>query len=331
MHVLIVENDDHSADLIRSGLNKMADISTTVVPASAEHIQALEAEKFDIAAVVYNISDDILDVFTLCASIKGRFPTIKILIICSPGAAYKKLSLLAENSDAIDGIYTKPIDFESLHKRITSLLLSPMLSGEDYLSADQFKKFFPRGLSATDLRHVQTGDTVVVEKTILFTDLRKSTEMINRYDIHDYIAKLNDYFTIMGNLVTRHDGEVIKYTGDGMLATFSGFARCQLAVKCSADIIATHADIEMPFQTGIGIADGLIVEAFIGPETRTFFDVLGVQVNLAARLCNEAEAGEIIITESVAESSRLDNDKFDRMQYRLKGFESPTTAFLYKP
>jgi adenylate cyclase len=107
------------------------------------------------------------------------------------------------------------------------------------------------------------------------------------------IALLNDYFDIVTTQVEKHHGQVLKFTGDGLLAVFDvggsnrGTACCQ-AVHAAIDAVramaASNRDREEPLALGIALHLDDVLYGNIGAVGRLDFTVIGRAVNEAARI-----------------------------------------------
>jgi class 3 adenylate cyclase/tetratricopeptide (TPR) repeat protein len=171
--------------------------------------------------------------------------------------------------------------------------------------------------------------------SVLFCDLVGSTERSRAMDPEDYRDLIRAYQDVVAGLVTRYDGHIAKYMGDGVLAYF-GFplaheddaARAALA---SLDIVAAvkRIDAGEPLAVRIGVASGLVVVGdIVGDAGAQEQAVVGDTPNLAARLQALAEPGQVLFCET---SQRLCRGRFDFSdlgRHDLKGFELPVTAWL---
>ena len=125
--------------------------------------------------------------------------------------------------------------------------------------------------------------------TILVTDLVASTERA---------AACGD--DAWGELMARHDalvadqlrwfgGQLVKHTGDGILATFDGPAR---AIRCAAAIVrAARDELELDMRAGLHTGEVEIVDA----------DLRGLAVHIAARICAEGGPGEVLVSRTAKE------------------------------
>lgn len=121
-------------------------------------------------------------------------------------------------------------------------------------------------------------------------------------------------------------GELIKFTGDGMMATFSGFGHAYRAVRCARQLQGLgRAEARIKF--GIGLAEGLVMCGFVGDDVRRQYDVLGANVHLAARLCSQAEPGQILLPETMLQRAGLNNIPRRTLgDLTIKGFSRPVAC-----
>jgi class 3 adenylate cyclase len=155
-------------------------------------------------------------------------------------------------------------------------------------------------------------------RTILFTDIVGSTEMCSRHGDDAAITMLSVHDHIVRVAIGANNGREVKHTGDGIMAAFNSAAS---AVKAGCRMLAqlrdhNAADPEYRVEVRIGISAGEPVEQAA--------DLFGSTVQLAARLCAQAEPGQILVSNVVADLCIGKNLKFiDTGSCELKGFETP--------
>ncbi len=164
-------------------------------------------------------------------------------------------------------------------------------------------KASPEALLATYLgrdaaRHVLSGETSrgqgrLVRAGIFYADLRGFTALTDRLPAERVIGHLNDYFDIVATSVLEHNGEVLKFIGDGVLAAFnidgkSPASACCQALHAALDAIdgltAANQQRELPLEAGVALHYGDVVYGNIGSEARLDFTVIGAAVNEATRI-----------------------------------------------
>jgi class 3 adenylate cyclase len=143
--------------------------------------------------------------------------------------------------------------------------------------------------------------------TVLFTDIVDSTRRAERAGDRAWAALLERHLAATGTAVTGHDGEMIKSTGDGVLALFTGPAQ---GVRCAGEIITAAGELSIDVRTGL----------HTGEVERACDDVAGLAVHLAARITSLADAGEILVSRTVRDLVIGSELTFtDRGEHDLKG------------
>jgi class 3 adenylate cyclase/predicted ATPase len=171
--------------------------------------------------------------------------------------------------------------------------------------------------------------------TMMFCDLVGSTELSSRLDPEDLREVIAAYHRVVAETVTRFDGFVAKYMGDGVLVYF-GYPRAheddaERAVRAGLDLIDAVSRLEfrsVKLRTRVGIATGLVVVGdLIGEGSAQEQSVVGETPNLAARLQALAEPDAVVIA---AGTRRLVGDLFDYRDLgavEVKGIAAPVPAW----
>jgi len=160
----------------------------------------------------------------------------------------------------------------------------------------------------------------------LFADLRDYTRYVESHGDRAAAALLEAYRSLVRAAVPEHGGAEIKTEGDSFYVVFpsaSSAVQCGLAILTSA--AESRAAGGAPIQVGIGIHAGETVET---PE-----GYVGSAVNVAARVCSEARAGELLVTDTVRALTRtfLPVQFVDRRSRRLKGIAEPMVLYRVEP
>ncbi len=171
--------------------------------------------------------------------------------------------------------------------------------------------------------------------TVMFCDLVGSTALSTRIDPEDLRDVIAAYHKCVAEVVTRFNGYIAKYMGDGVLVYF-GYPEAhetdaENAVRAGlamVEAIGALAVGEGRHQVRIGIATGLvIVGELLGAGEAQERNVVGETPNLAARLQSTAAANTVVIAES---TRRLTEHAFECEAVntgQLKGFDGPVVAW----
>jgi adenylate cyclase len=143
------------------------------------------------------------------------------------------------------------------------------------------------------------------EVAILFADIRGYTAFSESRDPALVVEILNYYFQQMADVVSNNHGDIDKYVGDQIMATFHGPDMARDSVACSLaiqDVMVRLAGEhpEWKLDIGIGVDMGEVIMGAMGAKERMDYTVVGDHVNLAARLCSYAKARQTIISDAVA-------------------------------
>ena len=134
---------------------------------------------------------------------------------------------------------------------------------------------------------------------MLFSDIRGFTAYSENREPEDVIAMLNRYLGFQARIVPEYGGSIDKFVGDEMVALFMGDDGLRRALECALaiqrSIAAEQAKDEAPVAVGIGVNAGQVILGNMGAENRLDYTVIGAEVNLCARLCGSAEAGEVLV------------------------------------
>ena len=172
--------------------------------------------------------------------------------------------------------------------------------------------------------------------TVMFVDLVASTALAERLDPEEMRDVITTYQNTVAGVVSRYEGMVAKYMGDGVLAYF-GWPRAheddaERAVRAAIALMKAMKGLTMPYgevlQARAGIATGLVVVGdLIGEGAAQEEAVVGETPNLAARIQNLAQPGQV----AIAETTRiLAGDAFELSElgeHSLKGISGKTSAF----
>ena len=148
------------------------------------------------------------------------------------------------------------------------------------------------------------------EVTCLFADIRGFTSISEAENPEETVAMLNSFLGSMGSAIFRYEGNLDKFIGDCVMATWGPplvhADNAQRALRCALEMqevirplnAERAAQGKKPIAVGIGVNTGNAVVGYIGSKDRHEFTAIGDSVNTASRLCDLAKGGEVLAAQS---------------------------------
>lgn len=166
-------------------------------------------------------------------------------------------------------------------------------------------------ISSSTFKHSDksSASSKIRDLTFLFTDIRGFTTLCEGKKPGQVVALLNHYLDLQTKIILKHNGDIDKFVGDEVFATFEGINK-EINASNAAMELRTIMMIEKEkrktahkttVDIGIGINSGKVVFGSVGAHDRMDFTSIGDNVNIAARLegANKAYQTKSLITESV--------------------------------
>jgi len=175
--------------------------------------------------------------------------------------------------------------------------------------------------------------------TVLFADVSGSMDLAEQEDPEEWRAIMQRFFSTLADTVTRFEGTVDKFTGDGIMAVFGAPVAhedhaqraCYAALQMLEDVAEYAGGLRrergLNFSTRIGINSGEVVAGAIDGGGGSSYTAIGHTVGLAQRMEALAEPGKAYLTETTAELARGYLDLRDLGEFEIKGASRPVHVF----
>lgn len=235
-----------------------------------------------------------------------------------------------ENKPTLD--HTVEIAF-CIENGMSNLKFDPTPANGQYLHAidvvntEEFKLLFERDKPLPG-EHITVGSL-----TFLFTDLSGSTATYERLGDGGAYRIVREHFTLLFDIIKKHNGTVIKTIGDAVMATFTNPAdavRASIDAKEAFVVFNKRRDIRGSASIKVGIHTGPCLAVTLNSR----LDYFGTTVNKAARVQSLAEKDQICITQetlSYPEAVPLVEDrKLLYKQVPVKGIKEPVQVSIIK-
>jgi class 3 adenylate cyclase len=319
--VLLIDSDEHAALHLTAELRNQGFAPVERVNGGLAVKAALSRLVPDV--IVFGYHFDRPDELLACEIAKAAAPGARVLALATIGPAVRFLRQWRNENGGIDAIVERPLTEGQLGLAVRDLARAVQLERELQQRTRKLAALVPEGaLGWVDASDVE-GE--VFEAVVLFTDMRRSSELITRTGPREYFALLNRSLSEQSRIARAHHGQVVKYTGDGMMALFRGMGRSHLALRAAQALAEPALHEAVGF--GIGVASGLVLAGLVGDSQadgqRQQYDVVGATVHLAARLCGQADAAEVVLPRALLQSSRLPLRAQDRGPVQVRGFGEP--------
>ena len=173
------------------------------------------------------------------------------------------------------------------------------------------------GWNQTDTEEEVKGPT-----TVMFTDIVGSTRMTQTHGDESAQELVRKHNEIVRGALTACEGTEIKHTGDGIMASFKSTARAIESAVQMQQGFATHnqanPDRELKIRIGVNAGQPIHEEG----------DLFGTTVQLAARICDKADPGQILASNVVRELCAGGTINFEKAgEFDMKGVEGPVPTF----
>jgi adenylate cyclase len=360
--VLVVDDTPANARLLEEMLTARS-YRVVVAANGAEALRAVSLHRPQLVLLDVQLPD--FDGFEVCRRLRSdpRTATLPIVMVTA-SVGQERVRALEVGAD---DFLTKPFDQAELVARIQSLVRVQEFQERIKSQADQLavlnrtlKERVDAQISEMErLRRLRrfvsehVADAILSsgsdaplrfhrsEIAVLFSDLRGFTAFSGNAEPEESAAVMSQYHDMVGQLVRRFDATVGHFAGDGVMLFFNDPVPCPepaaTAVRMGVALRDGMRELSEAWRRrghelgcGIGIAFGFATVGEMGFEGRRDYGAIGSVCNLASRLCDEAEAGQIVIAPRVhaAVENLVSADPLPPLF--LKGFTAPVDAWLVR-
>ncbi|MGH8133199.1 MAG: adenylate/guanylate cyclase domain-containing protein [Steroidobacteraceae bacterium] len=208
----------------------------------------------------------------------------------------------------------------SVRSRTAAAQLEAEIRRREDVLRQTFRRYVSPRVADKILEDSQLRDTLLstadvrTHAVVLFADLRGFTSISEQLDAHRVVPLLNEFFSLLTEITFRHEGTVFHMAGDCLMLGF-GVPLEQpdsprRAVCAAREMLASFAELARSWREryhieaglGIGINEGDVVAGNIGSSSYMNYTIIGDTVNIAARLCQRARAGEMLFSSALKHS-----------------------------
>jgi class 3 adenylate cyclase/CheY-like chemotaxis protein len=351
--VLVVDDVAKNVKLL-SDLLQVKGYATVTAESGQQALAQLAAEKPDL--ILLDVMMPGMSGYEVCQAIRAdpAHAMLPVVLVTALDPAQERARGLEAGAD---DFLSKPVNQAELLARVRSLLRVKTLYDEVQRQKAELEQW-NRSLEARvadgvqQLERVgrlkrffspQLADAIVAggtddplkshrrEITVVFLDLRGFTSFTETAEPEEVMGVLREYHAAMGRLILAHEGTLERFTGDGIMVFFNdptpvpdpAQRAVRMALAMHREVVALAAAWKkrgIDLAMGIGIAQGYATIGGIGFEGRIDYGAIGTVTNLAARLCGEAQGGEILLSQRVVAAL---GDEFaiePAGEFNLKGF-----------
>jgi class 3 adenylate cyclase len=358
--ILVVDDNEANRDILDARLRAHGyDILQAVdgeeaLAATHQHLPDL---------ILLDIMMPKIDGIEVCRRIKSD-PSLPFTPIILVTAKSDSKDVVAGLEAGADEYLTKPLDQTGLVARVKSVLrIKELYDQVQNQAADlarwnrnleqrvaeqlleierigQLRQFLPRQVA--ELVGSPGNDKLLEshrrQVTVVFCDLRGFTAFAETAEPEEVISVLQEYHAALGTLINKFEGTVVLFAGDGLLVLFNDPLPCtdpqMRAVQMSLEMrdemssrIEKWRNLGHELGFGVGIACGHATLGCVGFEGRFQYSATGTVVNLAARLCDQALHGQILVDLKVHTAVQAFAELQSAGELSLKGLHRPVKAF----
>jgi DNA-binding response OmpR family regulator len=357
--ILVVDDTPRNVKLL-ADLLTVKGYEVVTAASGKEALDKIEREQPDL--VLLDVVMPEMSGYEVCRKLR-EIPETRILPVVMVTALDPSEERIKGIEAGADDFLTKPINQAELLARVRSLLRIKELHDTVQVQAAElsdWNKTLQQRVEqqVTQLEQLgrlkrffspQLADLIVAggaedplkthrrEVTVVFLDLRGFTAFAETAEPEEVMGVLREYHTAMGKLILSHEGTLERFTGDGMMIFFNDpvpvanpaerAIRMAVAMRERVqELTVRWRKLGYELDFGVGIAQGYATIGGIGFEGRWDYGAIGTVTNLASRLCGEAKASQILVSQRLLVTVEELVEVEPVGELTLKGFHRPITA-----
>ncbi len=236
--------------------------------------------------------------------------------------------------------------FTGDHRRLLKAIVSQMDTAIfESLEQRRLRRVLGRSVDSHVLGRMLANPNVDILKgermvlTVLYGDLRGSTELAQQLRPEMLVEFINDYLSRMTQVLYAYEGTLDKFIGDEVMALFGAplpqpdhalrAVRVGLAMQSAHERLMADWTARgiVPAALGIGIATGEVTVGEFGCEQRTDYTIIGHTANLGARICGVAKAGQVLVSQETYDLIKDSVEASPVSGVHLKGIDAAVTVY----
>ncbi len=175
------------------------------------------------------------------------------------------------------------------------------------------------------------------QATVMFADIAGFTAISEKMDPEEITSLMNQCFSMLGKVVASHSGTIDKYIGDSIMVVFGVPVAIEdaprkainTAIEMRKELYGFNKEkrFDKPLDIHIGINTGDVLSGEVGSDLKRDYTVMGDTVNLASRLEEVSETGQILVGPSTYQYTK-DHFKYRKLPpVSIKGKEKPVSVY----
>jgi len=185
--------------------------------------------------------------------------------------------------------------------------------------------------------NILAGERVIL--SVIFADLRGSTEWAERTQPEELVTTLNAFLGQMTEVIFKYGGTLDKFVGDEVIGLFGTPVPMEdhayRAAAAALEMQRIHAELQETFREqgrelphmGVGVSSGEAIAGEFGHPIRSEFTALGRIINLGSRLCGAAKGGQVLISQATYEQIQPLATGNELESVNLKGIAQATPVY----